>query len=50
MAPIGYRLPNTIFRYAFTVSWPHQIALVMLTIITFLLEVRTAGDPAACRQ
>ena len=39
MAPIGYRLPNTIFRYVFAVSWPHQIALVVLTVITFMLEV-----------
>ena len=39
MPPIGYRLPNTIFRYIFAVSWPHQIALVILTIVTFLLEV-----------
>jgi ABC-type multidrug transport system fused ATPase/permease subunit len=39
MAPLGYRLPNTIFRYVFAVSWPHQIALVILTVITFLLEV-----------
>ena len=39
MAPAGYRLPNTIFRYVFAVSWPHQIALVTLTIVTFLLEV-----------
>jgi hypothetical protein len=28
MPPIAYRLPNTIFRYVFAVSWPHQIALV----------------------
>jgi len=39
MPPIGYRLPNTIFRYIFAVSWPHQIALVILTTVTFLLEV-----------
>jgi ABC-type multidrug transport system fused ATPase/permease subunit len=39
MAPVGYRLPETIFRYVFAVSWPHQITLVILTIITFLLEV-----------
>jgi len=39
MPPIGYRLPNTIFRYVFAVSWRHQIALVTLTIVTFLLEV-----------
>ena len=28
MPPVGYQLPNTIFRYVFAVSWPHQIALV----------------------
>jgi ABC-type multidrug transport system fused ATPase/permease subunit len=39
MPPIGNRLPNTIFRYVFAVSWPHQIALVVLTVVTFLLEV-----------
>ena len=39
MPPIGYQLPNTIFRYVFAVSWPHQIALVILTVVTFLLEV-----------
>jgi ABC-type multidrug transport system fused ATPase/permease subunit len=39
MAPVGYRLPSTIFRYVFAVSWRHQIALVALTVITFLLEV-----------
>src|SRR5271165_188230 len=39
MAPVGYRLPNTIFRYVFAVSWRHQIPLVVLTVITFLLEV-----------
>jgi ABC-type multidrug transport system fused ATPase/permease subunit len=39
MSPIAYRLPNTIFRYVFAVSWPHQIALVTLTVVTFLLEV-----------
>ena len=33
------RLPNTIFRYVFAVSWPHQIALVILTVVTFLLEI-----------
>ena len=39
MPPVGYQLPNTIFRYVFAVSWPHQIALVILTVVTFLLEV-----------
>jgi len=39
MSPIGYRLPNAIFRYVFAVSWPHQFALAILTAATFLLEV-----------
>jgi ABC-type bacteriocin/lantibiotic exporter with double-glycine peptidase domain len=39
MAPFGHRLPNTIFGYVLAVSWPHQVALVILTIVTFLLEV-----------
>jgi len=39
MSPIGYRLPNAIFGYVFVVSWPHQFALVILTVLTFLLEV-----------
>jgi ABC-type multidrug transport system fused ATPase/permease subunit len=39
MPPFGYQLPNTIFRYVFAVSWPHQIALAILTVVTFLLEV-----------
>jgi ABC-type multidrug transport system fused ATPase/permease subunit len=39
MPVVAYRLPNTIFRYVATVSWPHQIALVSLTVVTFLLEV-----------
>ena len=39
MPPTGYMLPNTIFRYVFAVSWPHQIPLVTLTVVTFLLEV-----------
>jgi ABC-type multidrug transport system fused ATPase/permease subunit len=39
MQPVGYRLPASIFRYVFAVSWPHQIALAILTAITFLLEV-----------
>jgi len=34
-----YRLPSTIFRYVLAVSWPHQVALVVLTVVTFLLEV-----------
>jgi ABC-type multidrug transport system fused ATPase/permease subunit len=39
MPPVGYQLPNTIFRYVLWVSWPHQIALVILTVVAFLLEV-----------
>jgi ABC-type multidrug transport system fused ATPase/permease subunit len=39
MGPSGYRLPANIFRYVVAVSWPHQIALVILTVVTFLLEV-----------
>lgn len=33
------RLPSTIFGYVVAVSWPHQIALVILTVVTFLLEI-----------
>lgn len=33
------QLPNNLFRYVFTFSWQHQIALVGLTIVTFLLEI-----------
>jgi len=39
MAPVERRLPNTVFGYVFAVSWPHQVALVILTVVTFLLEV-----------
>jgi ABC-type bacteriocin/lantibiotic exporter with double-glycine peptidase domain len=39
MRPVGYQLPSTVFRYVFAVSWPHQIALLILTVVTFLLEV-----------
>jgi hypothetical protein len=39
MPLVAYRLPSTIFRYVVTISWPHQIALVSLTVVTFLLEV-----------
>jgi len=39
MPLVAYRLPSTMFRYVVTVSWPHQIALVSLTVVTFLLEV-----------
>src|SRR5215471_5930911 len=33
------RLPTNLFRYVFAISWRHQIALVGLTVITFLLEI-----------
>ena len=33
------RLPTNLFRYVFTISWRHQIALVGLTVIAFLLEI-----------
>jgi ABC-type multidrug transport system fused ATPase/permease subunit len=36
---MAYRLPGTIFRYVFSVSWPHQLVLVLLTVVTFLLEI-----------
>jgi len=39
MPLFGPRLPATIFGYVFAVSWPHQIALLSLTVVTFLLEV-----------
>jgi ABC-type multidrug transport system fused ATPase/permease subunit len=32
-------LPTNLFRYVFAVSWRHQIALVGLTVIAFLLEI-----------
>ena len=39
MPAVGYQLPSTVFRYVFAVSWRHQIALLILTVVTFLLEV-----------
>jgi len=39
MSLMTYRLPGTIFRYVFSVSWPHQLVLVVLTVVTFLLEI-----------
>jgi ABC-type multidrug transport system fused ATPase/permease subunit len=39
MAPAVKELPCNIFRYVLSVSWPHQIALATLTILTFLLEI-----------
>jgi ABC-type multidrug transport system fused ATPase/permease subunit len=34
-----YQLPKNLFRYVWSVSWRHQIALVSLTVFTFLLEI-----------
>jgi hypothetical protein len=34
-----YRLPNNVFGNVLLVSWRHQIALVSLTVFTFLLEI-----------
>jgi ABC-type multidrug transport system fused ATPase/permease subunit len=34
-----HQLPSNLFRYVFAVSWRHQIPLVGLTVITFLLEI-----------
>jgi ABC-type bacteriocin/lantibiotic exporter with double-glycine peptidase domain len=39
MPAVGYQLPSTVFRYVFAISWPHQVALLILTVVTFLLEV-----------
>src|SRR5215472_16151730 len=39
MPAIEHQLPKNIFRYVLAVSWRHQIALVILTVITFLLEI-----------
>ena len=33
------QLPTNLFRYVFAVSWRHQIALIGLTVIAFLLEI-----------
>jgi ABC-type multidrug transport system fused ATPase/permease subunit len=33
------QLPNNVFRYVFLVSWRHQIVLVILSVVTFLLEI-----------
>ena len=32
-------LPTNLFRYVFAVSWRHQIPLIGLTVIAFLLEI-----------
>src|ERR1700740_2357757 len=50
MPLVARQLPSTIFRYVFTLSWPHQIALVILTIVTFLARNRTARNSAPGRQ
>jgi ABC-type bacteriocin/lantibiotic exporter with double-glycine peptidase domain len=39
MSPAANQLPSGLFRYVLMVSWRHQIALVSLTVITFLLEI-----------
>jgi ABC-type multidrug transport system fused ATPase/permease subunit len=39
MQVLPRQLPNYVFRYVLAVSWHHQIALVGLTIMTFLLEI-----------
>jgi ABC-type multidrug transport system fused ATPase/permease subunit len=35
----AHHLPTNVFRYVFAVSWPHQLVLVSLTVVTFLLEI-----------
>jgi hypothetical protein len=39
MRSLPGRVPTNLFRYVFAVSWRHQIALVGLTVIAFLLEI-----------
>ena len=39
MWSLSDELPNNLFCYVFAISWRHQIALVGLTVITFLLEI-----------
>jgi ABC-type multidrug transport system fused ATPase/permease subunit len=39
MRSLPDRLPTNLFRYVFAVSWRHQIPLIGLTVIAFLLEV-----------
>src|SRR5215471_1306601 len=39
MPVLPRRLPNHIFRYVLAVSWQHQLVLIGLTTITFLLEI-----------
>jgi ABC-type multidrug transport system fused ATPase/permease subunit len=39
MWSLSDRLPTNLFRYVLAVSWRHQIGLIGLTIIAFLLEI-----------
>jgi ABC-type multidrug transport system fused ATPase/permease subunit len=39
MSDLSDQLPTNLFRYVLAVSWRHQIALVGLTVIAFLLEM-----------
>jgi ABC-type multidrug transport system fused ATPase/permease subunit len=39
MSASPHQLPGNLFRYVLAVSWRHQIALVGLTVIAFLLEI-----------
>ena len=39
MWSLSDRLPTSLFRYVLAISWRHQIALVGLTVIAFLLEI-----------
>src|SRR6201997_1119234 len=39
MWSLSDQLPTNLFRYVFAISWRHQIALVGLTVIAFLLEI-----------
>jgi len=39
MRSLSDQLPTNLFRYVFAISWRHQIALVGLTVIAFLLEI-----------
>jgi len=39
MWSLSDRLPTSLFRYVLSISWRHQIALVGLTVIAFLLEI-----------
>jgi hypothetical protein len=39
MWSLSDQLPSNLFRYVFAISWRHQIALVGLTVIAFVLEI-----------